>query len=264
MQLLDPGDYRATLPLVPSSHEAGHTTMVHAVIEQRMPGAILVDSLERLHSAIVLNDCGFHAALGAPPEEPLKDLIETICVELVSAEPGLLIDMTGTWASSLQSVLPEPYGRNEYLAPLETPVLEPVPAGLRRVPLTAEIAAKFDGAVDPWVVRIWGGEEAFIAKSFGYALLTDSGELAGFCTSCGIGGGEAEVEIGTNRAFRRRGLAMAAATAFIPESYRRGLVPAWTCQSDNEPSYRLAERLGYRFLREVQCFPLDRGYVPPA
>lgn len=262
MELLAPDEFRAVLPLLPTAHNAGHMTMVHAVIEGVMPGKVLVDSLERPRSAIVLNDCGFHAALGEPPSEPLRPLITMIATDLVSAEPGLLIDITGSWSSILSGVFPPSYFRNEYHAPAIVPPSRPVPDGFSLVPITAEIAKKFDGAVDPWVVRIWGGPEAFVAKSFGYATLDANGDLAGFCTSCGIGGGEAEIEIGTNGQFRQRGLAHVAATRFMAESYRRGLVPAWTCQSDNEPSCRLAESLGYECFRKVECFPLNQGFVP--
>jgi len=232
--------------------------MAHAVIDGRMPGHVLADRAAQPRSAIVLNDGGFHTAFGEPPDEPLSALVAWLVTELVSPEPGLLIDVSGRWAVALRGLLPGAYARDEYHAPTAPPQARPLPAGFRLVPLDADIARRFEGAVDPWVVRIWGGPEAFAQQAFGHAVLGPGGELASFCATLAIGGGEAEVEIGTADAYKARGLAHAAGCAFMTECYARGLVPAWTTRADNRPSQRLAASLGYVRFRSVECLPLNR------
>lgn len=260
MHVLEPTGYGAVAPLLPSAHDAGHLTFSRAVLERTMPGTVIVDRPDGPQSAIILNDSGFHALLGALPAEPLGPLLHWISNGPMSDEPGLLVDVTGSWSAALAPLLGAPFGRKEYHPPLSAPEPRPLAAGFELVPITAQIARMFEGAVDPWVVRIWGGEDAFVAKAYGFAILASSGDLAAFCTTCGIGGGEAEIEIGTNDRYRKLGLARVAAVAFMAESERRGLVPAWTCQADNEPSWRLANSLGFRELRTVNCFDFNRGF----
>lgn len=54
-----------------------------------------------------------------------------------------------------------------------------------------------------------------------------------------------EIEIDTERAHRRRGLAYACAARLMLDCLERGLYPSWDAQ--NLPSVALAEKLGYRF-----------------
>jgi GNAT acetyltransferase len=258
MQVLAPHQFAAVLPLVPTAREAGHLAMAHAVIEGTMPGHVLADRVDSPRAAFVLNHSGFHTAFGAPPREPIEALVTLLATQLVSPEPGLLVDVSGRWAAALRGLLPGDFLRDEYHAPAALPAPRPLPAGYRLVPITAAIARQFDGAVDPWVVRIWGGPEAFVARAFGFAVLAPDGALASFCTTLAIGGGEAEVEVGTNEAHRARGLAHAASCAFMAAASARGLVPAWTTSADNRPSQRLAASLGYVRFRQVACFPIQR------
>lgn len=259
MEVLAPHQFAAVLPLLPSARDAGHLAMAHAVIAGTMPGHVLADHAARPRSAIVLNHNGFHTAFGEVPDEPIAPLIGILTLGLVSPESGLLIDVSGHWAARLRGILPGACSRDEYHAPAGPPPARRLPPGHALVPLTAAIARRFEGAVDPWVVRIWGGPEAFAEKSFGFAVLSDTGALASFCTTLAIGGGEAEVEIGTSEAFKRQGLAYAAGCAFMAGCHARGLVPAWTTRADNLPSQRLAASLGYRRFRSVACFALNRS-----
>ena len=108
-------------------------------------------------------------------------------------------------------------------------------------------------------MRVWGGPAHFAADSFGVAVLHRA-ELVADCTACAIGGpredAEAEIEIGTAPVHQRRGLATAAAVAFFEQCSRRGLKPAWTCDSRNEASRVLAEQLGFKYFRSVVGFRL--------
>ena len=132
-----------------------------------------------------------------------------------------------------------------------------MPDGFTLLPLDPPIAEKFRGTVDPWVVDIWGGPQVFGARIFGWAVMRGD-ELASFCTFCGLGGGETEIEIGTNDSYRRLGLAYAAGRAFIQTSTARGFRPAWTCSTGNTGSERLAEKLGFVPFRQVTGYPIER------
>ena len=65
-----------------------------------------------------------------------------------------------------------------------------------------------------------------------------------------------EIEIDTEKAHRRRGLATAAGAALILECLSRGLYPSWDAQ--NKWSVALAEKLGYHFDHEYVAYEVWR------
>ncbi len=92
---------------------------------------------------------------------------------------------------------------------------------------------------------MWPSVERFLQRGWGTAAVVE-GQLACWCTaeyvsrhSCGMG-------IETAADMRNRGLATAAASEFIRESLTRGCRPHWECAVDNEPSVRVAEKLGFK------------------
>lgn len=260
MRELDPRQFDRILPLVPDHKKAGHMAFVHAMIEGRMAGAVFVDDAVRPRSALACNASGFWLALGEPRSDLVEEALPGLVNGLAGVEPSLLFGGSEGWTAVLASLFEGPVLRTEFQhAPIRASSARPdVPAGFELRPIDEGIARQFDGRVDPWVVRIWGGPERFVRDCFGYAVLQD-GVLASFCTACGIGGSEAEVEVGTAMDSRRQGLAFVVCDAFMRECERRGLAPSWTCDSGNEPSQRLARSLGFVAFREVTGYRVVPG-----
>jgi predicted GNAT family acetyltransferase len=71
-----------------------------------------------------------------------------------------------------------------------------------------------------------------------------------------MGGGEVEMEVGTVPAFRERGLATVVSAAFMQRCLARGLQPAYSCSSDNDPSIHVAHKLGYVEIEEIHGYRL--------
>ncbi|MGE5597012.1 MAG: GNAT family N-acetyltransferase [Hyphomicrobiales bacterium] len=265
MQRLEPSQYDRVRPLVPSHHEAGHTAFVWAVLNGAMPGDVFADDPANPKSAIVANECDFWFALG----EPRADLVARIVPELLAIIPernaSALWCTAPGWDAALAPLFPEVSRRKEFhYRPDLARVREmPLPDGLELRPMTAGLAARIRRQhLDPWVTEIYGGPEGLERRSFGWMAVDGSGDPVSMCIACGIGGPdgavEAEIEVGTDDRYRRRDLATAVALAFIADCKERGLIPAWTCASGNEPSARLARRLGFVEFREVTGFELDR------
>ena len=61
-----------------------------------------------------------------------------------------------------------------------------------------------------------------------------------------------EIEIDTKEEYRRRGLALACASALILECLNRGMYPSW--DAANKASVALAEKLGYHFDKEYVTY----------
>ena len=85
-------------------------------------------------------------------------------------------------------------------------------------------------------------------------LLTDGlaagavveGSLVGLAHTNALTSGYADIGVATDKAFRRRGFASAAASIVARRIQERGLVPVWSTGEDNEASLRVAARLGFR------------------
>lgn len=246
------------LPLVPPSSEAGHMTFVHAMLEGRQRGQVWVDDAGQPRSAVVMSDADFCVAIGEARGDLVAASLPAMMAECRAEKPQLLAS-TPAWEAALNPLSAVKRPRNEYHfrgLPEAMASLRP-PGGYKLVPLDADIARKFEGRVDPWVVRIWGGPGRFVEEAFGWAVMRGD-ELASFCTACAIGGREAEIEIGTADDSRKLGLATVAGAAFIRSCFERRLDPAWTCEVGNTGSERLAEKLGFEFFRTIGGYALPR------
>lgn len=82
----------------------------------------------------------------------------------------------------------------------------------------------------------------FLKRGFGYCIL--HGEKAVCCaTSYSIYDGGIEIEIDTDREYRRKGLATVASAALIIDCLDKGVYPSW--DAANLTSIALAQKLGY-------------------
>jgi RimJ/RimL family protein N-acetyltransferase len=233
---------------------------VHGVIARRMPGRVLVDDAASPRTALVLGASGFLFALGRPDADAVARAVPDLLEREGRIEAAALWATSRAWEGALDGIFEKRTTRKEFRRDPRHASLRvrPLPAAHRVVPLDRAIAARLGDSADDWLLRVWGGSDAFVEHSFGVAVLRGD-ELASFCAACAIGDGEAEVEVGTSPRERRRGLATHAALAFFADCRRRGLEPAWTCGAGNLASDRLARRLGFRPVRYVAGYPLHPG-----
>jgi RimJ/RimL family protein N-acetyltransferase len=257
MEELEPSQHERILPLVPAREDAGHMTFVHALIDGRMPGRILVDDRRVPRTALVLHASGFLFAIGEPDPVAVDAAVPELLAREAHLESPALWATSRLWENALDGLFELRTTRKEFAhAPsARPPPTRPLPPEHRVVPIDERIAARFGGLLDDWIVKAWGGARALAERSFGFAVRAGDDAMS-FCAACAIGGGEAEIEIGTAPRLRRRGFATHAALAFIAECDRRGLVPAWTCAAANQASDRLARQLGFRPVRHVSGYPL--------
>lgn len=96
-------------------------------------------------------------------------------------------------------------------------------------------------------------KEDFMEHGIGYVILQDDEIIAG-ASSYGYCQGRLEVTIETKEAYRRKGLALACASALILECLERGIYPRWDAANLN--SVALAEKLGYRFKKEYTVYAI--------
>jgi len=94
----------------------------------------------------------------------------------------------------------------------------------------------------------------FARRGLGFCVLDDGGQIVGSAYSYSVYNGGIEIDIGTAKEHRRKGLATACAAALILSCLDRGLYPSW--DAANLESVALAEKLGYEFSHEYTTYAL--------
>lgn len=98
--------------------------------------------------------------------------------------------------------------------------------------------------------------EDFCRKGLGFAV-TENGRIVSGASSYSSYRGGIEIEVDTQKEYRRGGLATAAASALILECLKRGWYPSW--DAHNKASVALARKLGYAFDREYPVYIVKRS-----
>lgn len=91
----------------------------------------------------------------------------------------------------------------------------------------------------------WPDATAFL-KHGGGVVVEKDGQVGAIAFASYRWDDHVEIGIETLPAFRRRGLAAAAAAGMVEAVLDAGLTPVWSCRAENVGSYRLAERVGFR------------------
>ncbi|GAC1332633.1 MAG: hypothetical protein NVSMB22_24820 [Chloroflexota bacterium] len=92
--------------------------------------------------------------------------------------------------------------------------------------------------------RMFGGARRLLQEGV-FAGAIDSGNLVATAHTATLTGKYAELGVATLPAFRRQGLAAAAASLVCREVQAIGRVPIWDCAEDNQASRDLARKLGF-------------------
>ena len=110
------------------------------------------------------------------------------------------------------------------------------------VPCSQDLVNRFDASVAP--DHFWDTTADFLESGIGYFVIEEDEPVAlGFSSYLD----ETHLEIGVETAprFRGRGYAQAACARTIHHCLTIDLIPVWSCRTENGPSYRLAESLGF-------------------
>ncbi|MBX9595763.1 MAG: GNAT family N-acetyltransferase [Roseomonas sp.] len=215
--------------------------LIVAVLEDRQDGTVLVDDPANPRQAYVEHRFGFAQAFGdaSPTFEAALGAHLTdrraFAVEKVRLYTPLLPACLATPA--FQPMRSE---RQRYRLPMPPAMM---PAGEAR-PATladaAELQARFG-----IVTRFWRSAPDFVAGAQAQLIRRD-GQVAALCYAAATGGGRAEIDVLTDPAFRRQGLARQAVGAFIAACAAAGLEPVWDAFTNNLPSVRTALSMGFR------------------
>ncbi|OKP82430.1 hypothetical protein A3842_10455 [Paenibacillus sp. P3E] len=103
--------------------------------------------------------------------------------------------------------------------------------------------ATLTGSVVP--KYFWRDEEHFLAEGVGFSIMEGDETASTAFASCSAGG-QLEIGIETAEAFRGRGYAFTVSSALIDYCLDHPLEPVWACRLENQGSYYLAQKLGFK------------------
>ena len=222
--------------------------IVYAVLEGHSPGRVFVDQPDSPACALLYPEGAYFYVAGDENNEEFCGALPSLLFDRLSpllAEPELvLFPFTPAWQRKLELLLGERgvitirrkiFHFNPQRFALQNGWRSRMPEGFRLQPIDSSLVIRqpaFQPLLDPATQR------------FGFAILYGE-QIASACTAVFVGGGEAEIDIFTEEAYRGRGLATLAACAFIEECQSRGLVPIWSCWPEREASWALALKLGF-------------------
>ncbi|HBI85736.1 MAG TPA: hypothetical protein DDX71_05550 [Ruminococcus sp.] len=129
----------------------------------------------------------------------------------------------------------------------------PAPAGFTLRRIDAALFPRVQGRIVP--AFSWETAEQFLANGFGWCLM-DGETVAATAFSAAVAADAADIGIETAEAYRRKGLAKAAAAAVMREAVSRGKMPVWACHEANIGSQKTAQALGFQHIRT--CTAIQR------
>ncbi|OKP95460.1 GNAT family N-acetyltransferase [Paenibacillus sp. P46E] len=234
-----------------------NTLFARAVLEQRIPGKVYADSKDIPRAFYVVHPYGMSLVYGDSSNSSFKrglyDYITgragtRLHVEWLQGDPAgewsVWIDTIAAEQDDHRSILRNTrvnfsLDREAYFAARARFFKQD--AALVRT--GKEQYAALTGSVVP--KYFWRDEEHFLAEGVGFSIMEGDEAASTAFASCSAAG-QLEIGIETAEAFRGRGYAFTVSSALIDYCLDHQLEPVWACRLENQGSYRLAQKLGFR------------------
>lgn len=259
------------------SQEEKNENVLNAVISGMNRGVVYVDQLEEPRTAIVYAVGLEYYLLGDPENESFTSYLGALISNQLKQESLALCGGTWfcasvfneTWKKTLEKVVGERkyyVGYNIYYEldterfnkGLEQPchILD---EDLSMVKITKELIDA-DEELREELTEFWSSVESFTRNGLGYAVLK-KGKVISTCYTCCVNGDRHEIYIATfDQTVRNRGLATILGQQYIKACLERGYGVYWTTDESNEPSKRVAEKLGFEYSHRLMSFEFEFRY----
>ncbi|WP_336823967.1 GNAT family N-acetyltransferase [Sporosarcina sp. USHLN248] len=266
-------DYYKVNKLLVTPQEKNENVL-NAVISGMNQGVVYVDQIEEPHTAIVYAVGLGYYLLGDPENGLFNSYLGNLISTQLKQES---LDSCGgvwfignifneSWKKTLQKVVD---GRKYYVGynvyyelvterfkkGLEQPghILD---EDLAMVRITKELI-NADERLREELKEYWSSAESFTQHGLGYAILKN-GKVISTCYSCCVNGDRHEAYIATfDQNMRNCGLATILGQQYIKECLERGYGVYWTTDESNEPSKRVAEKLGFDYSNRLMSFEFE-------
>ncbi len=227
-------DIQMTRPLY--ERYTSNRAPIFSIFESQYDGCAYVDDIHDIHWAVLCTPFLQHFVAGVPTAGCAPVLEDILFNDILAGQEEKEIVAfadSDRWNDVLDGIYAKHRGVTdgrkifefsaEKFCTVERPSL---PDGI--LPLMSKDRALPASHADAWCVR----------------LMSDD-QVVCHCDAIMIGDGMAEIDIGTEEAFRSMGYATAAATLLIDNLLQDGLTPSWSCWPFRVESQGLAKKLGF-------------------
>jgi len=239
-----------------------HYPMLKSTILDKKEGTVYVDDPENPEAAAVLSQDGWFYLLGESQDETFYDQLLDLVVHTVTEKqiPVSWFGMSEGWKKVLEETADleiQDYPRVRYTFDearfQANKALQPALEDSRyeERPLTSDLVPEVF-ANRKRLYAYWKDEKTFERCGFGRLLIDgeNSSRIVAQVLTAAVEEEEIEVDVYTMRPYRLMGMAHYLSVQFIEDCLKREKVPKWDCSVHNEPSNRLAQRLGFVPVRE--------------
>ncbi|MBU7011714.1 MAG: GNAT family N-acetyltransferase [Theionarchaea archaeon] len=99
------------------------------------------------------------------------------------------------------------------------------------------------------IESMWNSLDDFLSNGFGFCAVYN-GEIVCWCTAEYVSDTQCGIGIETLKKYQNKGFATVTASALVEHCISKGIVPHWDSWSDNLPSVRVAEKVGFKKIED--------------
>ncbi|WP_066498246.1 GNAT family N-acetyltransferase [Abyssisolibacter fermentans] len=231
-----------------------HFPLLKSILSGKKKGRVYVNSLEKLSVAAIISEDGWFYLLGTENDEHFNNNLDNFIVQktIKQKKPLLWFGISQSWKKRLETyelLRIGEFPRVQYEFNYDKYIINSfaIPTYLLESINKENVNKVFES--DEEIEGFWGTEENFMKYGFGFILL-DKGNIVGHVYSASVEDGEVEIDIQTDKSYRGKGVATYLASCLINECIKRDLIPKWDCAVSNEPSKKLAIKLGFQQIKE--------------
>ncbi len=112
--------------------------------------------------------------------------------------------------------------------------------------------------IEEWIDVTWRSTEDFLSRGFAFCLVKNEKIIVSWGIADWVTGNQAEMGIGTDEKYRRRGFATLVTAAAAEYCKKTGIELGWHCSEHNIGSWKTAEKVGFEKERDytaaLGCF----------
>ncbi len=248
MQQIDVYEYNQFLNMA-DSHDCGKIYPC-SIAEGIQHGEIFTDAIHDYRAVLFWHHCGFAYLAGQPDDCFLEEIYERI-LDRNNTNSRRFILMTKNdkieryFASKTNIVLEHRY-LFDYMDGqcFSNPI---APDGYELKEIDARLLSELSGNIVPSL--FWEDLNRFLVNGKGYCL-THGNDIAAWAFSAAVSSKEIDIGIETSEKYQKQGLATIVANKMIQYTLEVGKKPVWACHYQNNPSAKMAEKIGFKKVAE--------------
>jgi GNAT superfamily N-acetyltransferase len=231
-----------------------------ALTEKNIPGQIYVDDVIEPKSALICSKHGKYLVVGDETNQEFNSVVREFLLDKKNHIQFYdLYASSEEWIEVLSSSLNGQaailrftvYYHNNTKELLKDVNYRPLEEGLELRQIDEVLFEKIANEFDHSYKHHWTNAQEFCLKSFGYCIVKGE-EILSVASATYNGNGYAEIDIQTRDDYQRKGLAYNLSNKFIEHCVENELTILWICNSGNNASKELVNRLGLIKSKEVE------------